>query len=88
MWAYVKANPNLGVAWYLMASYAYYELDDPFLSDAAFDGLAKFLLQRWRHINHWHKDMITKDDLAAGSLLRRDFPSIVKDATVGLREAL
>lgn len=84
MWSLVRHNPNLGVAWYLMASYAYYELDDPFLSDAAFDGLAKYLLQRWRHIRHWHKHLITEDDLRAGSLKTRDFPEITKGATLGL----
>lgn len=84
MWKLVKRNRNLSVAWYLMASYAYYELDQPLLSDAAFDELAKFMLERWKAIRHWHKDLITEDDLKAGTLLRRDFPEIVKDATISL----
>lgn len=80
----LRSNANAGVSWYLMASYAYYELDDPILSDKAFDELAKFLLNRWDTIKHRHKSLITVDDLKAGSLLRRDFPEVVKDATVSL----
>ena len=77
----VRGNLNLTVPWYLMASHAYYDLDRPFLSDAAFDGLAKLMLAAWDHIEHRHKDMITREDLEAGTLLRRDFPGVVKGGT-------
>lgn len=79
--AALKVSMNLSVPWYLMASYAYYELDDPLLSDSAFDKLAMDMLIDWDDIEHQHKHMITEDDLVAGSLLRRDFPELVKDAT-------
>lgn len=81
MWRLVGENPNLVVPWYLMASYAYYELDDPFLPDADFDALASYALEYWHEVEHRHKDLITEDDLRAGSLMRRDFPEIVKGAT-------
>lgn len=84
MWGLVKKNRNLSVAWYLMASYAYYELDQPLLTDSAFDELAKFMLHRWGAIKHRHKSLITEDDLRAGTLLRRDFPEIVIGATKDL----
>lgn len=84
MWSRVESDLNLGVPWYLMASYAYYELDAPFLSDAAFDKLAKHLLRRWPLVRHRHKHLITEGDLEAGSLLTRDFPEIVKGATLDL----
>ncbi len=80
----VKRNRNMSVPWYLMASYAYYHLDQPFLSDAAFDELAKFMLERWKAIRHRHKDLITEDDLRAGSLKTREFPGIVQGATLDL----
>lgn len=67
MWSFVRPAPALGVAWYLMASYAYYELDSPFLSDAAFDELAKFLYERWDSIEHHHKDTLDLDILSAGT---------------------
>lgn len=77
----VLQNISAGVSWYLMAAYAYYELDDPILTDDAFDWLGKTLLKRWPEVSHRHSHMISEDDLRAGSLLRRDFPEIVKDAT-------
>lgn len=77
----LQESLNLSVPWYLMASYAYYELDRPFLTDAVFDGLAKLMLKGWPTIQHPHKHLITEDDLKAGTLMTRDFPTIVKDAT-------
>lgn len=84
MWDVVGANVNLSVPWYLMASYAYYELDSPFIPDGDFDDLAKLMLSRWDDIQHPHKDYITKDDLKGGTLLRRDYPEITKDAAIRL----
>lgn len=80
----LRESINMSVPWYLMASYAYYELDRPFLTDAVFDGLAKLMLQHWDHIEHRHKGFITEDDLRAGSLLRRDFPEVVRGAALSL----
>ena len=78
-------NPNMMVPWYLMASFAYYEEDNPILSDGLFDGLAKRMLECWDDIDHWHKDLITTEDLEAGTLLARDFPERVKGAVKHLR---
>lgn len=80
----LEYSQNMAVPWYLMASYAYYELDSPFLSDYAFDNLAKFMLKNWDTIEHRHKNLITVDELAAGSLLNRDFPEIVKESAKNL----
>lgn len=79
-----KRDRNKMVPWYLMASYAYYGLDDPILTDKAFDDLALDLLCVWDIIKHQHKHLITEDDLAAGSLTTRDFPQIAKDAALDL----
>jgi len=78
-------NPNMMIPWYLMAAYSYYEQDDPILSDGLFDGLAKRMLECWDDIDHWHKDLITTEDLEAGTLLARDFPERVKGAVKHLR---
>jgi len=67
------------VPWYLMAAYAYYKQDEPILTDAFFDAMGKTMLERWDDINHYHKHLITVDDLAAGTYLG-DYPSIVKGA--------
>ena len=63
-----------------MASYAYYEQDDPILSDGMYDRLARRLLENFEEIEHMHKHLITEDDLRAGSLLIDEYPSIVKGA--------
>jgi len=69
--AYVRsltgANPNLLVPHYLMACFAYYVEDSPVISDALFDEMSKELLAKWDSIEHWHKDLISVDDLRAGT---------------------
>jgi hypothetical protein len=72
-------NINMMVPWYLMAAYAYYKQDEPILTDAFFDAMGKTMLERWDDINHYHKHLITVDDLQAGTYLG-DYPSIVKGA--------
>jgi hypothetical protein len=72
-------NINMMVPWYLMAAYAYYKQDEPILTDAFFDAMGKTMLERWDDINHYHKHLITVDDLAAGTYLG-DYPSIIKGA--------
>jgi len=86
MWKLVKANVNMAVPWYIMASYAYYELDRPILSDGAFDKLSKFLLDHWEEAEHRHKHLITTDMLTAGSFFAPDegYPLIVQGATEDL----
>lgn len=81
----IAKSINLTVPWYLMLSYAYYVEDDPLVSDSSFDALAKLMLEHWGEITHPHKDLITTDDLKAGSLLRRDFPSVVAGAVADVR---
>ena len=72
-------NINMMVPWYLMAAYAYYKQDEPILSDAFFDAMGKTMLERWDDINHFHKHLITVDDLRAGTYLG-DYPSIIEGA--------
>ena len=81
----VDKNINMSVPWYLMAAYAYYEEDDPILSDNMFDRLAKKMLKNWDVIEHFHKHVISKDDLEAGSFLG-EYPSRVKGALDALRQ--
>ena len=83
----VTAFPDTGVAWYLMASYAYYWEDDPILSDSAFDQLGKDLLARWDKVQHRHKHLLSEDELRAGScLLSKDkYPGMTIGALHHLR---
>lgn len=51
-------NINLVVPWLLMASYAYYIEDDPFISDAMYDQLSKAMAANYAMIEHHHKVLI------------------------------
>lgn len=83
--AAISRNQNMLVPWYLMAAHAYYDLDEPIISDALFDELAQRLLKSWDTITHWHKHLITTDDLRAGTLLRRDLPMRIAGAVRNLK---
>ena len=81
----ISKNKNMMVPYYLMASYAYYKEDDPIFSDGYFDNLAKRMLDSWDEIEHYHKDLISVIDLAAGSYLG-DYPSIIEGALKSFKE--
>lgn len=51
-------EPNLIVAWLLMASYAYYIEDDPILSDSMYDKLSRAMAKHYDQIKHWHKPYV------------------------------
>ena len=80
-----EKNVNMMVPYYLMASYAYYKEDDPIFTDAFYDTLAKNMLAQWDNITHYHKAVINKDALAAGSFLG-EYPSIIEGALKSLRK--
>lgn len=80
-----KENVNKMIPWYLMGSYAYYKQDNPIFSDSFYDEMAKTILERWDDIEHYHKQLINKDDLLAGSYLG-EYPSIVEGALDSLRD--
>jgi NAD-dependent DNA ligase len=52
---------------FLMSSYLYYEHDKSVLDDTQFDYLCKKLYSNWDKVEHMHKHLITKADLAVGS---------------------
>ena len=76
---------NMMVPWYLMASYAYYEQGDPIFSDAFFDDMGKTMLEVWDDIDHFHKHLISVDDLRAGTYLG-EYPSRVIGGLGAVRE--
>ena len=80
----VDDNKNMLVPWYLMASYAYYEEDNPILEDATFDRMSKVFLQYYDEIEHMHKYLITKEMLEAGTY-QGEYPNRVKYALENLR---
>ena len=83
----IKENKNMMVPFYLMASFAYYEKDDPIFSDGFYDKLAKDILNEWDAITHYHKYILSKDALAAGSFLG-EYPAIIEGALLSLKNEL
>lgn len=80
----IDTNKNMLVPWYLMAAYAYYEEDNPIISDNLFDKMGKRMLECWDDIEHFHKHYITPDMLEAGTYLG-EYPSRVEGAVRSLR---
>lgn len=79
-----KENGNMLIPWYLMAAYAYYEEDDPIISDKLFDEMAKRMKENWNDLDHFHKHLIDVDSLDAGTYIG-DYPERVKGALEDLR---
>jgi len=69
---YIYGQENLLVPWYLIASYAYYVKDNPIISDGLFDKICKDLLQHWDKVEHYHKYLVDKESLDAGTCLLKD----------------
>jgi hypothetical protein len=72
------------IPWYLMAAYAYYEDDNPIISDRLFDLIAKRILENWDQIEHMHKSYLTKDMLQAGTYIG-EYPTRIKGALNDVR---
>ena len=60
-------NPNMLVPYYLMFSYLYYKQNISLIDDAEYDTLCKTLLDKFDVIKHFHKHLINKDALTAGT---------------------
>ena len=80
-------NPNLMVPWFLMAAYAYEHLDDPIISDGAWDDLCLRLKREWKSIHHRHKWIIDRKQLVTGTasyLTKDDYPGMAIGAVQSL----
>lgn len=74
---------------FLLASFCYYHFDESPMTDDAFDRLCHRLLDRYDDIDHPHLQLITKDDLRAGSgfaIKREHYPLIVQSAAAKYTE--
>lgn len=83
MWL-VGDRPDMGrrLARYLVASYAYYILDESVgMTDCEYDALARELLANWYSFEHPHKYLIDTGDLSAGTaheISEERYPGMVK----------
>ena len=55
-------------------------------SDAEYDTICKRLHDEWDDIEHYHKHLINKEDLVAGTGYSLKYPTIVKDSALLLKE--
>lgn len=83
----VGSNENLSVPWILSAYYSYHFLNNPILSDGAFDWLCDILDRNWEGIHHFHKSLIGRCELKSRSLsiAESDLPNRTKGATQRLQ---
>jgi len=80
----ITANSvHMLVPWYLMASYAYHQLDNPIISDTCWESLCQRLYEEWDNVDHMHKHLIQREALQAGTgfyISNESYPTMVKGA--------
>lgn len=88
-----KINKNSCIAWYLMASYAYYVKDESLLSDSVFDKMCLHILTNWDTLEHKLKSFVPKESLSAGtgyniafSSFPNGFVAVIENLIRGLRD--
>lgn len=79
-----KVSP---VAWWLMASYAYYVLNRSLFSDETFDWVGRYIKANWESIKHPNKRLIKQGATFSGYYVKR-YPTRVKLATWQLLDIL
>lgn len=75
------------VAWWLMASYAYYRCHISLLKDETFDWLGHWIKDNWDTIQHPNKRLISRDATFTGYYIRR-YPTRVMSAAWQLIDEL
>lgn len=75
-------SPNQLVSWFLIGSYAYYELGHPVMTDRTFDNLVERLKRHYDKADHPHKSLITASHLNATTGYDIEYPNIVKYSTM------
>ena len=79
-----KTNPNMLVPYYLMHSYLYYVMNEPIISDIEYDELCKELKDKWDSIEHYHKHLIDKQSLGAGTGYQLEYNKRIEHGALAL----
>ncbi len=75
----IAREANKLVSWYLIASYAYYKLDETIISDDLFDRICVRLLEEMWLLDHVNLDLVRPGDLEAGTGFRiKNYPLRVR----------
>jgi hypothetical protein len=77
-------SPDELVSWFLISSYSYYKLGKPIMTDSMFDDLVERLKIVYGKSNHPHKNLITKEHLAATTGYDIEYPTIVKQCALDI----
>ena len=74
-------DKDMLVPWFLMASYAYYDLGRLIMTDSEFDNISRELEKHWDDVEHMHKHLITKEMLVTSSGYSIEYTNMIKHAT-------
>ncbi len=72
------------VPYYLMHSYLYYVMNEPIISDIEYDELCKELKDKWDSIEHYHKHLIDKQSLGAGTGYQLQYNKRIENGALAL----
>ena len=83
----IRDNRNMLIPYYLMLSYLYYVKNESLIEDTEFDIMCKDILNEWDEIEHFHKHLIDKSSLQAGTGYDLNYPHrVVSAAELLLKE--
>lgn len=80
----IALNRNMLVPYYLMLSQLYYVRDESLVSDGLYDHICKRLLAEWDLVEHWHKHLVDREGLSAGTGYHLKYPPRVVAAANAL----
>ena len=72
------------VSYYLMHSYLYYVMNEPIISDMEYDELCKELKDKWDSVEHYHKHLIDKQSLGAGTGYQLEYNKRIEHGALAL----
>ena len=74
------------IPYYLMFSYLYYEKNISLIDDTEYDSLCKTLLEKFDNLKHFHKHLVKKESLTAGTGYDIKYTNLIKDSALKLKE--
>ena len=80
----IAANKNLLVPFYLSLSYLYYEKDEIIVGDDTYGIICDRLFAEWDEIEHFHKHLVEREALKAGTGYHLKYPDRVAHAAWAL----
>jgi len=67
-----------------MHSYLYYVMNEPIISDMEYDELCKELKDKWDSVEHYHKHLIDKQSLGAGTGYQLEYNKRIEHGALAL----